>query len=77
LGNNLSEGQEDAALILAACFVKAAGYDQALQIIQSVGQGSSWHQEMWTLLHQAVVSRQSKIDDIDRLIQKQIPVRLF
>jgi tetratricopeptide (TPR) repeat protein len=74
---NLSEGQEDTMLLLAACFVNAGGYDQALQIIQSVGKSNSWHQELWEKLHQKALLRQKSVDDIDRLIQEQIPVRLF
>jgi tetratricopeptide (TPR) repeat protein len=76
LANNLGEGQNDGMLLLAACFVKAAGYDQALQIIQSAG-SNPWHQQLWALLRKAAVSRQKTTDDFDRLIQEQIPVRLF
>jgi hypothetical protein len=76
LANDLGQGQNDAMLLLAACFVRAAGYDQALQIIQSAG-GSPWHQGLWALLHKIALSRQRPMDDMDRLIQEQIPVRLF
>jgi len=77
LESDLSEGKNDAALLLADCFVKAGARPQALQIIQHVGQGSIRHKEIWDRLKKIAVSRQSITDDIDRLIQEQIPVRLF
>jgi tetratricopeptide (TPR) repeat protein len=76
LAMNLNEGQADAAFLLAAYFVKAGGFDQALQIIQSAGRGP-WHQELWEDLRKKAAGRQRATEDIDRLIQGQIPVRLF
>lgn len=77
LESNLSEGQKDAALLLADCLVRAGARPQALQIIQGVGQSGPWHQELWKLLNKKVLSGRSAADDIDRSIQDQIPVRLF
>lgn len=77
LESNLSEGQKDAALLLADCLVRAGAGPQALQIIQHVGQSGPWHQELWKRLNKKVLSRSSALDDLDRLIQEQIPVRLF
>jgi tetratricopeptide (TPR) repeat protein len=77
LEKNLDEGQEDGALLLAAYLVKAGRFDQALQIIRPIAQGTSWHQELWGDLYEKAVNKQSVTNDIDRLIKEQIPVRLF
>ena len=77
LESNLSECQKDAALLLADCFVKAGWGPQALQIINSVEPGNSWHQGLWEYLHKKANKRQAITDDLDRLIQEQISVRLF
>jgi hypothetical protein len=62
---------------LAAYLVKAGRFEQALQIIQPIGQGTSWHQEIWGELYEKAVNKQSATNEIDRLIKEQIPVRLF
>jgi tetratricopeptide (TPR) repeat protein len=77
LGKDLDEGQEDAAFLLAAYLVKAGRFDQALQIIRPIGQGTAWHRELWGDLYEKAVNKQSTTNDIDRLIKEQIPVRLF
>jgi tetratricopeptide (TPR) repeat protein len=77
LGRNLDEGQEDAALLLADYLIKAGRRPQALGIIQSIGQKTAWHQELWEGLYKKAVSKQKDTADIDPLIKEQIPVRMF
>ena len=77
LGKNLIEGQADAALLLATCFVKAHMEPQALQIIQSIGKDSPWHRELWKELYKKASNKQALTDVFDHSIQEQIPVRLF
>lgn len=75
--NNLNEGQEDSLLLLTADFIKAKAYDQALEIIQSIARGNTWHQDIWDDLHQKALSRQSNTESTDRLIQERVTVRIF
>jgi len=77
LQSNLSEGIEDAALLLAACLVKKGMYDQALQIIQSVGQANPWHGDLWRQLHQKAINRQPLGHELVGSLQEQVQVRLF
>ena len=73
---NLIQGQQDAALLIAVYLVKAGQFDQALQLVQSM-QGRRWHQEFWQALYQKAINRQSDTSELDRLIDTQIPVRIF
>jgi tetratricopeptide (TPR) repeat protein len=77
LENNLDQGRQDAALLLAACFLKARAYDQVLKFLQSSALGGSWHQDLLEQIRQKAANKQAQTDDLTRLIQKQIPVRLF
>ncbi len=74
---NLDEGQEDAALLLAVYLVRAGRDEQAIEMIRSIGQGTSWHRELWADLFKKATSKVSATEDIDSLIKEQIPVRLF
>lgn len=75
--SNLNEAREDAMFLLADCFVKAGKFDQTLRIIRARGQSSTRHQELWIGLYKKVINGQRATGDIDRLVQEQIPVRLF
>lgn len=77
LGSNLDQGQKDAMLLLSICFVKAGAYPQALKMMQYSGLNSPWHQELSADILKKIENKQRATDDIDGLIQEQIPVRLF
>jgi hypothetical protein len=77
LRRDLDEGQEDAAFLLTVYLVKAGKQAQALGIIRSIGQKTSWHQKLWEDLYQKAVSGQTETKDMDPLIKEQIPVRMF
>jgi len=79
LEGNLNQGAQDAALMLAACYLKVKAYDQVLQIVQSVtsGGGHPWHQELWEEIHKQALQKQSQDDKFYILLQERIPVRLF
>ena len=77
LGRNLDEGQEDAALLLAVYLVKAGRDEEAIQMIRSIGTGTSWHRGLWETLFKKAVSKLRATDDIDSLIKERVPVRLF
>lgn len=74
---DLDEGQEDAALLLAAYLVKAGRRTEALEIIQSIGRKTAWHQGLWQGLYKKAGSNEKDTADIDPIIKEQIPVRLF
>ena len=73
---NLSEGIEDAALLLAVCAVKEGIYDQALLIIRSVGH-AGWHQDLWKELQQKALQKQPTTSAWNSLLEEQVKVRLF
>ncbi len=78
LEGNLNQGVQDAALMLAACYLKAGAYGQVLQIVQSVASGGHpWHQDLWEELRKQALQKQSQDDKLYLLLQERIPVRLF
>jgi len=75
---NLDQGEQDAALLLAACYLKAGGYAQVLTICQSIiSSGAVWHKDLWQELYQKALNKQSQADKFYILLQERIPVRLF
>ncbi|MDE2221763.1 MAG: hypothetical protein KGK03_01695 [Candidatus Omnitrophica bacterium] len=76
LEGNLMTAQQDALLLMAACFVKAGAYDQALRVVQSVP-GNGWHQGLRRQIRQQALSRQPLGGVLEGLLQKKIVVRLF
>jgi 3'-phosphoadenosine 5'-phosphosulfate sulfotransferase len=77
LESNLSEGIEDAALLLAACMIKEGAYDQARPMIQSMGQTNLRHQELWKRIRQKDLNRQPLTHELGVLLEEHIQVRPF
>ncbi len=76
LESNLQEGFQDAAFLLASCYLKAGGFDPALQLVGSLGQ-NQYHQDIGRVVQKMALSHQRSSDELERLIKVYIPIRLF